>query len=533
VLESDFRILGPLEVWHAGRRVDVAGARQRALLSVLLLQAGEVASNDRLIDEVWGDDPPTAGATALRVRISQLRRSLGPVGELLVTRAPGYVVRLETAEQLDLRRFERLVEEGGEALARSDARGAAETLSQALALWRGPPLGDVGGAPFAPIAIARLEELKIVAIELRVEAELALGQHARLVAELRALVEEHPLRERLWGLLMTALYRDGRQADALAAYREARRRLVDEIGLEPGPDLHELERRILAHDSTLQLQLDTPRAPTPRSILVLPRPDAGLERLLALAEPLAAHRDQDLLIAVLVDDPAQLGAGTARLNSARAAAAQRGVRARVAAFTSSDHTADALRLAADEDVALMLMDASDEQLASTASFEGLLADAPCDVALVTGATRVTDSPVMVPFGGRNHDWAALELGAWFARAAGSPLRLVGAGSDPDTGRRDASRLLGSASLALQRALGVNAEPVLATPGVEGMLAATAGAGLVVAGLSDRWSRDGVGAARLELARHARCPVLLVRGGVRPGGLAPPRALTHYTWSAHP
>jgi DNA-binding SARP family transcriptional activator len=372
VLESDFRILGPLEVWHAGRRVDVAGARQRALLSVLLLQAGEVVSTDRLIDEVWGDDPPTAGATALRVRISQLRRSLGPAGELLVTQAPGYVMRLQP-DQLDLRRFERLVEDGGEALARGDPPGAAESLRQALALWRGPPLGDVGGAPFAPIASARLEELRIVAIELRVEAELRLGQHAPLVAELRALVEEHPLRERLWGLLMTALYRDGRQADALAAYRDARRRLVDEIGLEPGPDLHELERRILAHDPTLQL--DTPRDPAPRSILVLPRPDTGLESLLALAEPLAAHGDQDLLIAALVDDPAQPGAGTARLNAARAAAAQRGVRARVAAFTSSDHAADVLRLAADEDVALMLMDASDEQLAGPAAFEGLLAGA--------------------------------------------------------------------------------------------------------------------------------------------------------------
>jgi DNA-binding SARP family transcriptional activator len=531
VLESDFQILGPLEVWHAGRRVDVAGARQRALLSVLLLQAGQVVSTDRLIDEVWGDDPPTAGATALRVRISQLRRSLGPIGDLLVTQAPGYVMRPETADQLDLRRFERLVEEGGEALARADPRSAAETLRQALALWRGPPLGDVGGAPFAPIASARLEELKIVAIELRVEAELRLGQHAHLVAELRALVEEHPLRERLWGLLMTALYRDGRQADALATYRDARRRLVDEIGLEPGPDLHELERRILAHDPTLQL--DTPRDPTPRSILVLPRPDTGLERLLALAEPLAAHRGQDLLIAALVDDPAQLSASTARLNAARAAAAQRGVRARVAAFTSADHAVDALRLAADEDVALMLMDTSDEQLASPASFEALLAGAPCDVALVTGATREGGSPVMVPFGGRDHDWAALELGAWFAQATASPLRLVGAGSDPGTGRRDASRLLGSASLALQRGLGITAEPVLATPGAEGMLAATDGAGLIIAGLSDRWARDGLGAARVELARRARCPVLLVRGGLRPGGLAPPRALTHYTWSAHP
>jgi hypothetical protein len=141
--------------------------------------------------------------------------------------------------------------------------------------------------------------------------------------------------------------------------------------------------------------------------------------------------------------------------------------------------------------------------------------------------------VLVPFGGRDHDWAALELGAWFAQANDTPLRLVGAGPDPQTGRRDASRLLGSASLALQRGLGVTAEPLLAAPGAEGILAATAGAGLVVAGLSDRWSHDGLGAARIELARRAECPVLLVRRGVRPGGLAPRRALTRFTWSAHP
>ena len=530
MVENDFRILGPLEVWHAGRRLDVAGARQRALLSVLLLQAGEVASTDRLVDEVWGEDPPAAGATALRVRISQLRRSLGPMSDLLVTQAPGYVVRLQP-DQLDLHRFERLVDDGSETLARGDPRAAAETLTRALELWRGTPLGDVGRAPFAQVARARLEELRVVAIELRLESELQLGQHARVVGELRGLVEQHPLRERLWGLLITALYRDGRQADALATYHDARRRLVDEIGLEPGPNLQELERRILAQDPTLQLA--TVLADPPRAILLLPRPDGRLDDLLALAEPLAVHRAQELLIAALVSEPAQLSAGAARLNAARAAAARRGVTARVAAFTSADHTADVLRLATEEDVALMLIEASDEQLTSLASVEGVLAGAPCDVALVTDATREGGSAVLVPFGGRDHDWAALELGAWFAQAKDTPLRLVGAGSDPQTGRRDASRLLGSASLALQRGLGVTAEPLLAAPGAEGMLAATAEAGLVVAGLSDRWSSDGLGAARIELARRAECPVLLVRRGVRPGGLAPRRALTRFTWSAHP
>jgi hypothetical protein len=221
----------------------------------------------------------------------------------------------------------------------------------------------------------------------------------------------------------------------------------------------------------------------------------------------------------------------------RAAAAQCGVAARVAAFTSADASADAGRLASEEDVALMLLDAPDALLSDgvpTDDLATLLAGAPCDVALVAGAQRRGDDPdqaVMVPFGGHEHDWAAVELGAWFAGATGIPLQLIGTRGDPRTGRRDASRLLGHASIALQRGLGITAEPVLVAPGTAGIIAEGSRAALVVVGLSDRFAREGLGAARIEIARSATAPVVLVRRGLRPGGLAPPRALTRFTWSA--
>jgi DNA-binding SARP family transcriptional activator len=529
----DFRILGSLEVWDGGRQVTVAGSRQRALLASLLLHAGEVVSSDRLIDEVWEEKPPEAGAAALRVRISQLRRALGPAGELLVTHPPGYVMHL-APEQLDLQRFERLAEAGERALAADDPATAAECLREALAMWRGAPLADFAYAPFAQAAIARLEDLRLAATELRVEADLRLGRHARLVGELRALVRDHPLRERPCCQLMLALYRDGRQTEALETYRAARGRLVDEVGLEPGPDLRELERQILAQDPALRL--DRPRPAPSRAILVLPAHDATIDALVGLAEPLAARGGHELLIAALVDDATQVSAAAARLHTVRAGAAERGVTARTAAFSSPDRAADVVRLANDEDVALLLLDAPEELLRAGSPDDvvaGVLAHAACDVALVAGAQRgiaAADAPVLVPFGGHQHDWAAVELGAWIASASGVPLRLVGTRADPGSGRRDASRLLGSASLALQHALGVAAEPVLVEPGTDAIVEAADGAALVIAGLSDRWAREGLGTARLELARRAATPVLLVRRGLRPGGLAPPRALTRFTWS---
>ncbi len=323
---TEFRILGPLEVAEGGQLLSLPGARQRALLAILLLHAGEVVSSDRLMDEVWGEDAPDAGSAALRVRVSQLRRALGPAGELLVTRPPGYALAL-APEQVDLRRFERLVEAGDRALGRGDPASAAESLREALALWRGPPLADFDYAPFAQGAIVRLQDLRLAAIELHIEAQLALGDHARLAGELQALVLEHPLRERLWGQLMLALYRDGRQAEALEAYRAARRTLVEEIGLEPGPGLQDLERRILAHDEGLIVSRAAP-ASAPRAMLVLARDDASLDPLVALASDLAAHGGHELVIAALLPDDGQLTERAGRLNDLRTAAAQRGATAR-------------------------------------------------------------------------------------------------------------------------------------------------------------------------------------------------------------
>ena len=256
----DFRILGPLEVMHEGRALPVAGARQRELLALLLLEAGRVVSSDRLMDELWGARQPAAGATALRVRVSQLRKALRAGGEVLATRAPGYAL-LVAARGLDLWRFERGLTEG-ERAAGDDPGAPVDALASALGEWRGAPLSDVAYAPFAQAAIVRLEELRASALELRIEAELALGRHAHLIGELQGLVGEHPLRERLWAQLMTALYRDGRQAEALAAYRAARERLIDEIGIEPGPELRALEARILAQDPALAVH-DTPTASRP------------------------------------------------------------------------------------------------------------------------------------------------------------------------------------------------------------------------------------------------------------------------------
>jgi DNA-binding SARP family transcriptional activator len=194
----EFGILGPLEVWHDGRPVRVTGAKQRALLAILLLHVGEVVSSDRLMDDLWADQTPAAGTTALRVRVSQLRKALRCGDDLLATHAPGYVLRVEPGK-LDLWRFESLVEEGDRALARGDPSGAVDRLNDAHALWRGSPLADFAYAPFAQAPIARLEELRLSAIELRIDAELSLGRHTGLIGELQGLVSEHPLRERLWG----------------------------------------------------------------------------------------------------------------------------------------------------------------------------------------------------------------------------------------------------------------------------------------------------------------------------------------------
>jgi predicted ATPase/DNA-binding SARP family transcriptional activator len=243
-----FRILGPLEVAEGDCVISLAAA-QRSLLALLLLSANEVVSADQLIEELWGEKVPESGRTALQVRVSQLRKALGGDSGRIATRAPGYLLRVDR-DELDLNCFERLVREADGA----EPAEAAGKLREALGLWRGPPLADLSYASFAQPAIRWLEELRLAAVEKRIQAELALGRQAELVGELEALVEEHPLREHLHAQLMLALYRCGRQADALAAYRKARRVLVDQLAVEPSAPLRQLERAILRQEGSLDLE---------------------------------------------------------------------------------------------------------------------------------------------------------------------------------------------------------------------------------------------------------------------------------------
>jgi DNA-binding SARP family transcriptional activator len=254
----ELRLLGPLEALRDGQAVTLGGAKPRALLAVLALDLGRVVSVDRLVEALWPGDPPDSAGHAVQVYVSQLRKALGPV---IATRPPGYVLELER-ESVDLHMFSRLAVEAREALQAGSPETAEASLRDALALWRGPALADFAYEPFAQNEIARLEELRTAVLEERIEADLALGRHAELVSELEALVQAHPLRERPRRQLMLALYRSGRQADALAAYRAARETLLDELGLDPGPELKELEAAILRQDESLLLE-ETPLATPP------------------------------------------------------------------------------------------------------------------------------------------------------------------------------------------------------------------------------------------------------------------------------
>jgi DNA-binding SARP family transcriptional activator/streptogramin lyase len=246
----EFRILGPFEVSKSGERLEVGVGKQRALLLLLLLHGGEVVSTDRLIDALWDERPPASALNSVHVYVSQLRKALG--NGRLETRGRGYLLTLEP-EELDLGRFERLLREGRELLAIGEPDRAANALRSALELWRGSPLPDVASEAFAQGEIARIEELRLAALEERIEADLILGRHTELVPELERLVREHPLQERLRAQLMLALYRSGRQSEALETYQQARRLFSSELGLEPSRALRELEAAILRQDVELDL----------------------------------------------------------------------------------------------------------------------------------------------------------------------------------------------------------------------------------------------------------------------------------------
>lgn len=283
--KREFRILGPFEVCENGQSLPVGSGKQRALLVLLLLNGGEIVSRDRLIDALWGESPPASAPNSVHIYVSQLRKVLGDA--CLVTRGHGYVLVLEPG-QLDLDRFERMLDEGRKLLARGDAEGAGEGLRAALALWRGAPLVDFATEPFAQREIARLEELRLAALEARIEADLTLGRHTELIGELDALTAANPLHERFWAQLMLALYRSGRQSEALGAYQKARRALLEQVGLAPGPELQRLEKAILAHEPSLQLDERVTRASATSRERISTRADVAARRL--FPTPLRSRR---------------------------------------------------------------------------------------------------------------------------------------------------------------------------------------------------------------------------------------------------
>ena len=382
----EFRILGPLEVVEDGRTAALGGPRQRAVLVVLLTRAGQTVPASRLIDDVWEEAPPAAAANVLQGYVSILRKVLGR--ERIATRGSGYALALGPGDEIDVRRFENLV-------SRAEAAGPSQAgtlLREALSLWRGPALADFAAEAFARPVAARLEELRLYALERRLEADLAAGRHQELVGELQGLVYEHPLRERLRGQLMLALYRSGRQAEALDAYRDTRAALVGELGIDPSPALQELEQAILRQDPALDL---VESRPPRRAILVAPWEEAGFSRLLALAEPLARHPVRDLILAGIVGRP-DLPRAAAALSHRREELGRRGLDVRTATFTSEEPGRDVARLAAEQEVDLVLLDGG-----LNPDAEVVLDRAPCDVALLVESeqppTVGPDRPVLVPF----------------------------------------------------------------------------------------------------------------------------------------
>ena len=256
-------VLGPVRVSLGGDSVEIAAKKPRALIAMLAMHAGQIMSTDALIDGLWADEPPDTAVNALQVYVAGLRRSLGPERERLRTRIPGYVLDIDRAG-VDALRFE-------DAVTLSGAKDDASVLAGALALWRGTPFEDLTGVPFVEPQITRLTELRLLALERRIEADLAAGRHVDMITELEALVAAEPYRERLWRQLGVALYRAGRQADALAAIRRVRTILRDDLGLDPGPPLLALERAILQHDPVLTLVVPDAvgvRVPAPMSSLI-------------------------------------------------------------------------------------------------------------------------------------------------------------------------------------------------------------------------------------------------------------------------
>ena len=307
---TEFRLLGPFEALREGVPLELGGLKQRALLALLLLNANEVVSRDRLIEDLWGEHPPKDAPHTVQVFVSRLRKSLG--SGVIETRAPGYAVRTDV-DELDLARFERLHALGRDELERGRAAAAHRAFGEALSLFRGAPLADFNYEPWAEREVNRLEEARLSCLEERIAAELALGRHGSVLVELEHLVAENPFREQLRGYFMLALYRSGRQADALESYNEARADLDSELGIEPSAELKTLHRRILNQDATLDVEQLPPRPPT--NLPSPPTPLLGRER--ELRELIEVVRRPDARLVTLTGP-----GGTGKTRLALEAAAQ-------------------------------------------------------------------------------------------------------------------------------------------------------------------------------------------------------------------
>lgn len=500
--------------------MQLGGARQRAVLVCLLVRPNALVPATRLVDEVWPDEPPASAANLVQGYVSNLRKVLGR--SAIETEGSGYRAHVAS---LDLLEFERLADLGAHALEDGRAEEARSAYRQALNLWRGRALADLEEEQVVQPFIARLEELGLLARQRLLEAQLACGRVEEAAADAAALVHDEPLRERPRALLMVALYRCGRQADALRVYREGRDVLNAELGLEPGTELRELEAAILHQDPALRGP-DEGDVRRSRTLVVGAFETRVLTELLGFAAPLARDSTSEVVAMLIVPDAAALSGAAQELEEQRQVFAASGVSVRAAAFTSLTPGADLARVA-DEQHADLAVVAAPAATLEDAHLIAFLEDAPCDVAvLVGGALR--PGPVVVPFTGAEHDWAAIELAGWLARGTRAALEVVGAAAVD--GARDASMLLGNASLAVQRTLGVAARPVLVDPAGDGLIEATREAGVVVVGLTERWRREGLGRARSALAAEPGRPTLLVRRGLRPGALAPARAATRFTWT---
>jgi DNA-binding SARP family transcriptional activator len=461
--------------------------------------------------------------------VSDLRQALrDPRGDLLVTRPPGYGLRLERCS-IDLRHFETLLAEGRRALADGDPLTARGHLASALELWRGPPLADVAYEEFAVGPVARLNELRLLALEARISADLALGADRELIPELRQLVDLHPLQERLWEALMHALCRDGRAPEALDAYTSLRATLRHQLGLEPSRRITDLQLRILRGE----LHPDTPPANGParrRAILLTGCGSEELLQLARLAEPIAlegAGREIIVLATAAVQPAGDPAGALAAAQEAAAAVGRdldsRGIGFRQSAVLTEDAAASAVRISTHQDVDLVLLGPS--------ATGRVPAGRPCDLGVAPASDGFARpgparAPVVVPFGAAEHDWGALELAAWMARARGARLRILGGMDDGNSAR--ASSRLAMAALIVQRFVGVETTTALIRPGAEGIVDSADGAGLLV--LPASANEPDVGGTRRQIAEDAPCPTIVLWQGARPSGLAPADTVTRFSWS---